>query len=167
MICVQVLPRRLSLWRHLARGLLWAGILIAVSFPPYIPAYKWWFSREVFHFALPDTFWQEVVGNLFLVALPEEAFYRGYMQTRLDAVFRGRVRILGAEVGWSVVVTAALFALGHLVEFRPDKLGTFLPGLVFGWLRVRTGSIGGAVVFHAACNIWAQVLRYGYFGVGS
>ncbi len=153
-------------WRHLGRGMICAGILMAISFPLYIPAYRWWFSREVFDFALPGTFWQEVVGNLFLVALPEEAFYRGYMQSRLDAVFRGRVRILGAEVGWSVVVAAALFALGHLIEFRLDKLGTFLPGLVFGWLRARTGSIGGAVVFHAGCNIWAQVLRYGYFGLG-
>jgi hypothetical protein len=152
-------------WRHLGRGLLWAGIFMAIAFPPYILGYEWWFDRHQFSFALPDTFWQEVVGNLFLVALPEEAFYRGYMQTRLDQVFRGRIRILGAPVGWSLVVTAGFFAIGHLVEFRPDKLGTFFPGLVFGWLRAKTGSIGGAVVFHAGCNIWAQILRYGYFGV--
>ena len=152
-------------WKHLGRGLLWAALLMAITFPPYIWGYKWWFGREVFHFALPSTFWQEVVGNLFLVALPEEAFYRGFMQTRLDGVFKGRVNVLGAKVGWALVITSALFAVGHLVEFRADKLGTFLPGLVFGWLRAKTGSIGGAVVFHAGCNIWAQVLRYGYFGV--
>ena len=151
-------------WQHLGKGLFWAAILMAISFPPYIWAYKWYFGRTAFEFALPTTFWQEVVGNLFLVALPEEAFYRGYMQSRLDSIFRGRISILGAKVGWSLVITAAFFALGHLVEFRLDKLGTFLPGLVFGWLRAKTGSIGGAVVFHAACNIWAQVLRYGYFG---
>ncbi len=152
-------------WKRLGPGLLWAGLLMAIAFPPYIWAYKWWFARAHFDFGLPASFWQEIVGNLFLVALPEEAFYRGYMQTRLDAVFKGRVTILGARVGWALVITAALFALGHLVEFRADKLGTFFPGLVFGWLRAKTGSIGGAVVFHAACNLWAQVLRYGYFGV--
>lgn len=152
-------------WKHLGKGLLWAGLFILISFPPYIWGFKWWFARESFHFALPSTFWQEVVGNVFLVALPEEAFYRGYMQTRLDKVFTGRVKILGAEVGWSVIVTAALFSLGHLVTFRFDRLGTFFPGIVFGWIRAKTGSIGGGVAFHASCNIWAQILKYGYFGI--
>jgi membrane protease YdiL (CAAX protease family) len=152
-------------WKGFSKGLLWAGILVAITFPPYIPAYKWWFGRtQDFSLHLPLSFWKETVGFFLLVALPEEVFYRGYMQTRLDNVFKGRVKILGAEVGWAVVITAAFFAVGHLVEPRPDKLGTFFPGLVFGWLRARTGSIGGAVVFHALCNIWAQFLRYGYFG---
>jgi len=30
-------------------------------------------------------------------------------------------------------------------------------------MRARTGSIAGAVAFHALCDIWAEVLRYGYF----
>lgn len=153
-------------WKHLGRGVLWAVIWMAITFPLYVPAYKWWFSRQSFHFALPGDFWMEVVGFFLLVALPEEVFYRGYMQSRLDGVFKGRVRILGAEVGWSLIVTSVLFALGHLVTFRWDRLGTFFPSLVFGWIRARTGSIAGAVIFHAMCNIWAQVLRYGYFGTG-
>jgi hypothetical protein len=152
-------------WAHLGKGVLWALLLMAITFPLYIPAYKLWFGRHEFVLALPGDFWKEVVGFVLLVALPEEVFYRGYMQTRLDAVFKGRVNILGARVGWSLLITAAFFALGHLVEPRPDKLGTFFPGLVFGWMRAKTGSIGGAVLFHAACNIWAEVLRYGYFGV--
>ena len=159
-------------WKHLGQGAMWAGILMVLGFPLYIPAYKWWFSEFMqvrgmspeFHFALPGDFWKEVVGFVFLVAMPEEVFYRGYMQTRLDSIFKGRVRILGAQVGWALVITAAFFAVGHLVEPRPDKLGTFFPGLIFGWMRARTGSVGGAVIFHAGCNIWAQILRYGYFG---
>jgi uncharacterized protein len=152
-------------WRFFGRGLAWALILIAVTFPLYIPAYQWWFGRSEFHFALPGDFWKQCVGFVLLVALRGEVFNRVYMQPRLDVVFPRKVKILGAEVGWSLVVTAGLFALGHLVDPRADKLGTFFPGLVFGWLRAKTGSIGGAVLFHAACNIWAQVLRYGTFGV--
>ena len=152
-------------WKGFSKGLLWAAVLVAITFPLYIPAYQWWFARSDFNFGLPTDFWKEVVGFFLLVSLPEEVFYRGYMQTRLDSVFKGRVNVLGAKVGWGLVIAAAFFAIGHLVEPRPDKLGTFFPGLLFGWLRARTGSIGGAVVFHALCNIWAQVLRYGYFGV--
>ncbi len=151
-------------WQGLGKGLLWAVILAAIAFPPYIYGYKWWFGRSEYNLHLPLSFWKEVVGFFLLVALPEEAFYRGYMQTRLDGIFTKRVNILGAQVGWSVVITAAFFAVGHLIEPRFDKLATFFPGLVFGWLRARTGSIGGALIFHAFCNIWAQFLRYGYFG---
>jgi membrane protease YdiL (CAAX protease family) len=152
-------------WKSFPKGLLWALVLAAIIFPLYIPAYQWWFAKSDFNFGLPTDFWKEVVGFFLLVSLPEEFFYRGYMQTRLDQIFKGRLNVLGAKVGWGLVIAAAFFAVGHLVEPRPDKLGTFFPGLVFGWLRARTGSIGGAVVFHALCNIWAQVLRYGYFGV--
>lgn len=150
--------------RGLGKGLLLAAILAAVAFPAYMPAYKWWFSRtQDFNLHLPSDFWKECIGFVFLVALPEEAFYRGYLQTRLDKIFTKKVNILGARVGWSVVVAAAFFAAGHLVDPRLDKLGTFFPGLVFGWMRARTGSIGGAVAFHAMCDIWAEMLRYGYF----
>lgn len=159
-------PARFGIgWQKLGQGIAWALVLSLATFPLYIPAYRWWFQRSTYHFALPGGFWKEVVGFFFLVALPEEAFYRGYMQTRLDLLFPRRVRFLGADVGWSLVVTAAFFAVGHMVEPRADKLSTFFPGLAFGWLRARTGSIGGAVVYHALCNIWAQLLRYGYFGV--
>ncbi len=144
--------------KKLGSGALWASILAVAAFPLYLPAFGWWFERSAFQLDLPPDFFKIVVGNLFLVALPEEAFYRGYMQGRLDGVFRGRMKVLGAEVGWSVVVASVFFAVGHLVEFRPDKLGTFFPGLLFGWLRARTGTIAGAVIFHAMCNIWAQIL---------
>lgn len=152
-------------WARFWSGLLWAFLFMAITFPPYVFAYRWWFGRVDFHFALPDTFWKEIVGNVLLVALPEEAFYRGYMQTRLDGVLRGRVKLFGAEVGFAWPIATGLFALGHLIDPRPDKLATFLPGLAFGWMRSRTGSIVAGVAFHAACNLWAQILRYGYFGI--
>ena len=82
----------------------------------------------------------DVVGQLSLIALPEEVFYRGYLQTRLDDAWPLRVRLFGASVGPSVVVTSAIFALGHLLTIHdPGRLAVFFPSLVFGWLRARTG----------------------------
>ncbi len=40
----------------------------------------------------------------------------------------------------------------------PRALATFFPGLLFGWLRSATGSIGAAVGVHAASNICVRVL---------
>ncbi len=99
--------------------------------------------------------------HLICVALPEEVFYRGYMQSRLNEVFPGRVnflpirmsRLLSARLGVGWLYTAGLFALGHyLIDFRPETLATFFPGLAFGWLRERTGSVVASTIFHALCN---------------
>jgi uncharacterized protein len=91
--------------------------------------------------------------HLVCVAFPEEVFYRGYMQSRLNEVFPGGLRVFSASLGFGWIYTAVVFAAGHfLVDFRPDTLATFFPGLVFGWLRERTGSVVASTIFHALCN---------------
>jgi hypothetical protein len=103
------------------------------------------------------------LGHLLVVALPEEAFYRGYLQSGLDARWDRRVRVLGVEVGASLVVTSALFALGHFATLpNPARLAVFFPSLLFGWLRARTGGIGAPVLVHAAANVLVAALAAGY-----
>jgi len=97
--------------------------------------------------------------HLLVVALPEETFYRGYVQARLAPLFRRRIRVLGADLGAPVVVASALFALSHLVAIpAPFRLAVFFPGLLFGWLRERTGSLVAPVVLHALSNVLLAVL---------
>ncbi|MCI0668895.1 MAG: MXAN_2755 family glutamic-type intramembrane protease [Myxococcaceae bacterium] len=115
---------------------------------------------------LPDRFGEWVVDQLLVVALPEEFFYRGYVQTRLrDAWPQGRM-VLGARLGPAFWLTAALFALGHLAIFEVWRLGVFFPALLFGWMRERTGTVLGATLFHAACNLYQRVLEVSFFGHG-
>ena len=93
------------------------------------------------------------------VALPEETFYRGYLQPQLEKRWPPQTRVFGALMGRAVIVSSALFALGHFLgEWNPLRLGPFIPSLLFAWLRCRTGSIWGAIGFHAACNIFGQLL---------
>jgi membrane protease YdiL (CAAX protease family) len=116
-----------------------------------------------FSLRLPDRFDEWVVDQLFVVALPEEFFYRGFLQTRLrDAWPQGRT-FLGARLGPAFWVTAALFALGHLAIFQVWRLGVFFPALIFGWMRERSGSVVGAALFHAAANLLIQILDASYF----
>jgi membrane protease YdiL (CAAX protease family) len=159
-------PARLV--KDAARALGWALLLCAVFFPPFWLGYVyWWKPKLPFVAAPPPSLSDEVLGQLLVIALPEEAFYRGYLQRAFDDVWKPSTRVLGAWLGPGLLVSSALFALGHLLtEVKPDRLAVFFPALVFGWLRARTGSIGAAVCFHAACNLFASWLAasYGFRG---
>ena len=103
--------------------------------------------------------------QLLVVALPEELFYRGFVQTAWARAAPGRgVRVLGARLGAGFLWTQVLFAAGHLVVLQPWRLGTFFPGLLFGWLRERTGSLAAPVVLHALSNLFIATLEASFYG---
>ncbi len=111
----------------------------------------------------PRALAERVLGQLVLVALPEEAFYRGYLQSRLADAFPMRRRLFGAPTGFAIVLTSALFAVGHLATIpAPARLAVFFPSLLFGWLRSRTKGIGAGLAYHASCNIFSELLFRGY-----
>ena len=113
---------------------------------------------------LPDGMFSIVVVNLLLVALPEELFYRGFVLPSLLARWPNRATLLAIPLGRAVVVSSAIFALGHYIgEFGdPARLGPFFPSLLFSMLAMRSRSIFGAVLYHATCNIFAAILGAWY-----
>jgi membrane protease YdiL (CAAX protease family) len=112
---------------------------------------------------LPEDALLLVPYHVFFVAIPEEFFYRGYFQTRLDQVFGHRWTILGARVGPGLLVACAFFAFGHsIVTLRWWHFATFFPGVLFGWLRARTGSTLPGALFHAWCNVAVSLLDAAY-----
>jgi membrane protease YdiL (CAAX protease family) len=95
-----------------------------------------------------------VLIEVFLVALPEEVFFRGYLQTHLEDFFQKRFRLLGVIFGFGMILAAAFFALSHFfLTKRLFSLTVFFPSLVFGWLKERTGGVMAPVIFHALANI--------------
>jgi membrane protease YdiL (CAAX protease family) len=118
-----------------------------------------------FHFRLPDRFLAHLVDQFLVVALPEELFYRGFMQSRLRDVWPGGKSFLGARLGRAFWLTQILFAVGHLAEPYPWRLGVFLPSLAFGYLRERSGTILPSTIFHALCNLTMLVLEASFFGL--
>ena len=153
--------------RDALRAAAQAIAVALIVLPPFwVGFYYWYQPRHAFDAAAVTGMGSEVLGQLLVIALPEEAFYRGYLQTRLDDVFGTRRRLLGAPVGPGLLVTSLLFAIGHLAtEAHPTRLAVFFPSLLFGWMRARTGSIGSAVALHAACNLFASYLTRSY-GLG-
>ena len=93
---------------------------------------------------LPALFLSQALG----VALAEELFFRGALQSSLERRF-------GPRQG--LVLSALLFALAHVgTELAFARLLVFFPGLLFGWLRQRSDSLWPSVVMHAACNVVAR-----------
>jgi uncharacterized protein len=99
-------------------------------------------------------------GQLLMVALPEEAFYRGYVQTRVARALK--FEFYGVPIV-AVLLTSAIFAIGHIATIpNPARLAVFFPSLVFGVLRARTGGIGAGVLFHALCNVYSTALGHAF-----
>ncbi len=146
------------------KALGWAALAAVVFFPPFWLGYRWWWHAGNFAWTPPPDALNLVMGQLLVIALPEEAFYRGFLQSALDGRWADRqVTVLGAKLGPGLLVSCAIFALGHYLTIpHPARLAVFFPALVFGWLRARSGGIGAAVLFHAACNLLSANLAHGY-----
>ena len=99
-----------------------------------------------------------IIFQFLLVALPEEVFYRGYLQSRLDQIFTKETKVFGVSVSvMSLVVTSTLFAVGHYVTVPSvHRLAVFFPSLLFGWMRRATGGILAPLTFHALCNLFVE-----------
>jgi membrane protease YdiL (CAAX protease family) len=85
---------------------------------------------------------------LFLVALPEEVFFRGYLYDAFE------------DAGWGPVLpTAILFAAGHVaLGATPIRALTFFPGLLLGWGRKRSGNIYVPLAVHFLYNLYPSLI---------
>jgi len=137
------------------RGLVWGLGAAAIVLPCFMLGYWLWWGVHVgraiaWNFSLA-LLYQPFV-QLLVTALPEEVFFRGYVQGQL-----ARVRAAGV---WPIFAAASLFALAHFItEPHLIRLAVFFPGLLFGWLRVRSGSLVAPIVLHALANTAVFVLE--------
>jgi uncharacterized protein len=173
-------------WRfdRLGRDIALALVVCAVILPPFALAFSWFATAldklppsqakllgpylgraHPLRFTLgPDPL--EVLGRIAgnaAVAFAEEFFYRGYMTLRFEERWPPSRRILGAPLGRAALLTAVLFALGHLLEPAPWRLFVFFPALVFAWLRARTHTIVGAAICHFVFNVTLFLLERAAF----
>lgn len=162
-------PERID-GRRLARdartALQWAAVAALASWPLFAVAFPLYHGLDHrFAFRGWDDGLDLILGQIFVIALPEEAFFRGYLQTRLDRAWPPPRTLAGGAVGPGLLVASAVFALAHvLTQPHPARLAVFFPSLLFGWLRARTGGIGASIVFHAGCNLFSYTLSEGFRG---
>jgi membrane protease YdiL (CAAX protease family) len=144
--------------RSFLRSVMVFIVAVLVIFPPFLLAAHYWqlwvFGKHAFRAAAYPNLLNACVFQLLLVALPEEFYFRGYFQSTIDIVCKKRIRFLGVDVGWGFLITAAVFAVSHtIVAYQWWHFSIFFPALLFGYLRLRTGSITAPVLFHVASNV--------------
>jgi membrane protease YdiL (CAAX protease family) len=154
--------RASNLWGDLRR----AAVVALLTFPLFALSHHLW-QEALGHpwrgFRVPPDLVSVWAKNTLLIALPEELFYRGFVETRLERVWPTTKMVWGLPLGRTVVLASALFALGHFLgEYNPARLGPFFPAFVFSALTRRSGSITGAVVYHGASNAFSHLLAAGY-----
>ena len=170
-------------WRVWKQALLLNAVVIGIVILPFTGLYHLWHTAWLPALgswvgltippagsggSWPDQFALLVGYHLFYAAIPEEIFYRGYMQSRLDEAFGTPWTVFGAAVGPGLLLTAVLFAFGHsLVFFQWWHVAIVVPALAFGWMRSRTGEVMAGAIFHAWCNVYVTTLDnlYGVAGI--
>ena len=150
------------------KGALWFNLKMGLAVFPAFILLNHLYQGVVFDRSpgaiLPSNLLLNVVlYHLLYAALPEEIFYRGYVQTRLNEVMAKKWRLFGVSFGWSLPLTALLFTVGHsIVEPRWWHFAIFIPGLLFGWIRERSSNVLPSTFFHALCNITMVLLDTAY-----
>src|SRR5690606_7880273 len=124
-------PRDRATW---GAALRLNAVVVGAILGPWLVGYHLWQTRVMGHDYVgtwPASVALLVGYHLFFVAIPEEFFYRGYLQSRLDELWAPRWRVLGAQVGPGLLVTSLIFAFGHsLVFFQWWHFAIFFPSLV-------------------------------------
>ncbi len=115
------------------------------------------FFHVDFHAARTESYWfTYALSQLFGIAVPEEFFFRGFLQNTVDRVLPPKRTFLGTPYGSGDLIVAAIFALAHsLIALAWWHAFIFFPALVFSWLKKRTGTIWAGALFHWICNLFS------------
>lgn len=98
-------------------------------------------------------FLQAAFAQIVVIGLSEEFFFRGFLQTRLDALYGRPFRFLATPWGRGLVYAALLFGLCHIVTGDLGRMRVAFFGLFAGWLRERTGGVLVPAVYHGVANL--------------
>ncbi len=103
----------------------------------------------------PSYFLLRSLVNLIFVTIPEEAFFRGFLQEEISRFLgKGFWKSTGA-----VLISSALFMVAHIGwTSSPAMLGfVFIAGLLYGGIYQYTKAIEGSIFCHLALNVTHMV----------
>jgi membrane protease YdiL (CAAX protease family) len=158
-LILQFLRRERPALRRVPLAISLLVLVMLFSLPPALALH---FDRPMAK-TLLSTLWL-----FFGAGFGEEIFFRGYIQSRINEAFGPPWRILGAEFGARLFVSAALFGFIHVLNTVDYFAGPFdfawiwwLPnfasGLFFGLLREKTKSVLAGSIIHGITDVFSIV----------
>jgi membrane protease YdiL (CAAX protease family) len=142
--------------RHSLSLLGWACI---ATFPPMVLGLwlmRYWGFELPLRAVMPPA--QGWFGWLFYqfmyISVAEEVFFRGYIQDNILRLTGTKPQERQRLLQWiSIIISAGCFTAAHIiVQGEIISVLIFLPGLVLGWLFVRTRSLLAPILFHGLAN---------------
>jgi uncharacterized protein len=122
--------------------------------------------------------WETIAFQATMPTLAEELMVRGLLLAVFNRAFTQRRTVLGAACGWGVPLTALAFAFSHGLRIGREGLATasilqgwtaafnaggfgrtLVTGLVYAWLRERSGSLVMPMAMHSLLNLGGSVGR--------
>lgn len=102
-------------------------------------------------FKVPSFFALRSWSNLVLTAIPEEGFYRGFVQNELCRYFKN----LKLAKWISLILTSLIFTIAH-IYWSPNLAilsFVFIAGILYGAVYLISGKIESAILTHFLLNI--------------
>ncbi|MBP5407371.1 CPBP family intramembrane metalloprotease [bacterium] len=139
---------------------LWVTLAVIVFYPPLFFAYNLGFMHRNMVTPASSELVQAVIKGLIAIAVaavPEEFFFRGYLQEHVFAEFDRKIL---KTVSLKNLFTSILFGLVHALAFLDaTRAATFFPSLLFGLFTEKSrGRIFYSISFHVVSNILAFIL---------
>ena len=146
-----------------AKGLklfLWVTVATLVLYPPLFFAYNLGFMHRALATPATNELMKAVTKGLIAIAvaaIPEEFFFRGYLQ---EHVFASADRRIMKILSVKNLCTSIIFGLIHAFAFLDiTRAATFFPSLLFGLFTEKSrGRIFYSISYHVVSNILAFIL---------
>lgn len=130
-----------SVFKGLIIGCLGIGIMVALAMISQV---------VTFDFHTPSHLFLRLTSNLIFTCIPEEAFFRGFIQKNFSEYFKK----LWIGNGLALILTSFLFAGSHY--YWSPNLGilafTFIAGLLYGSVYLYSKKIESSIFCHFLLN---------------
>jgi membrane protease YdiL (CAAX protease family) len=138
-------------WGIALKGLIFGcvGIVMMAMLATLSGATHW-------QFKLPSFIAARTLSNFFLTSMPEEGFYRGFIQTTLCKYFKNIK--LGNPL--ALLLTSTLFTAAHMY-WSPNMqilIFVFLASLLYGGVYLISGKIESPILCHFLLNFIHMIL---------
>jgi uncharacterized protein len=133
-------------WKAVIKGLFFGliGIAILTIFAIISKTAHW-------SLKIPTFMLIRILSNLILTSIPEEGFYRGFVQKKLCDYFKN----IKFGKALSLILTSILFTIAHI--YWSPNLATlafvFIASLLYGGVYMTYGKIESAILCHFLLNL--------------